>query len=209
MRQGAEKRCEPVGTAVRRADYPRAGSEQAPEHLFGSLTTAFSPRQQKYDDVSNTAAWRPRSLRDDPGHPGKPHVEAARGRAAAGRASASPRGKTRWTRGGRGVQWLGPGAVARCAKRKRRRNSTSTSPGSAMAIRAGPSVRAVGVALLFFLAAAPAAVQPESGTPQPTGTDGAAGVGLFVPRRWGTVGVTVSNPADRPAEVLSAHSFGD
>src|SRR5262249_4682110 len=121
----------------------------------------------------------------------------------------SPRRKTRWTRGSHRIHWLGPGAGGRCAKTKRRPATTARQhqPGSAMATRAGAPLRLVGIALLFSRAAARGEAQPEAGGPRRSGTNGPAGVSVFVPQRWGTVGVTVSNPAAHPAEVLSAHSF--
>lgn len=68
-------------------------------------------------------------------------------------------------------------------------------------------MRVVGIALLLLLVATPGTAQSEAGAPRRAGTDGAAGVRMFLPQRWGIVGVTVVNPTDHPAEVLSAHSF--
>ena len=53
----------------------------------------------------------------------------------------------------------------------------------------------------------PCAGQPAPDTPRRTVTEGLPGVTIFSPQRWGIVGVTIANPSDTPAEVISAHSF--
>src|SRR4051794_9928258 len=57
----------------------------------------------------------------------------------------------------------------------------------------------------LWLAVAPCAAQ--SSGPRRTATDLVPGVSVFVPERWGIVGVTVANPGDAPAEVVSSHYF--
>src|SRR5438445_2249550 len=69
----------------------------------------------------------------------------------------------------------------------------------------------VGLAVCLAIGSAPwllpCAGQPAPDTTRRTVTEGLPGVTIFSPQRWGIVGVTIANPSDTPAEVISAHSF--
>src|SRR3954464_6659450 len=60
---------------------------------------------------------------------------------------------------------------------------------------------------LLFVTAQPVMAQAEGENPYRIGNDGAASLSMFVPERWGSVGVTIVNPSDRAADLLSLHSF--
>jgi hypothetical protein len=68
---------------------------------------------------------------------------------------------------------------------------------------------AVCLAAVHLSVVVPGHAQTPPGAPRRLVADGLPGVNTFRPQRWGVVGVTVANPSDRPAEVLSSHYFGD
>lgn len=79
-------------------------------------------------------------------------------------------------------------------------------------LRLRSMVGAVCLGVAFFWAVAPCAAQPvpdapHSRVPRYIVTDLSPGVRPFAPERWGIVGVTIQNPTDRPADVLSSHYF--
>ena len=63
--------------------------------------------------------------------------------------------------------------------------------------------------IVIFGAIAPCAAQPANTVPRYTHVDSFPVFNTFSPDRWGIVGVTVTNPTEKPLDLLASHYFND